>query len=78
MLAAGAGQVAELGTAAEAVGEYSVVGPHVQRGRQELQCRDRYRDVVVATLDAEVAGQSAAAPQPMQLRTRPPEQFSIP
>ena len=77
MRAVDAGQLVELGAAGEAVGQDSrAVARRPHRG-QERGLRDRDRDVVVAALHAEVAGEAAAATDRVDGRARRAQQRRV-
>ncbi len=71
------GQVEKLGSAREPISDNDCAGWRVTHGRQQLQLGHRHRDLVVPLLDAEVAGQAAAARQPLDRRARRLEQRHV-
>jgi hypothetical protein len=70
-------QVAELGAAGEAVGQDGRAVARRADRRQQGGLGDSDRDVVVAALDAEVAGQAAAAADRVDRRARLAQQGRV-
>ena len=76
MGAADPGELVELGAAGEPVGQDDRVARRADGGQQR-GLGDRLRDVVVAALDTEVAGQAAAATHRGDLGTGPGQQRGV-
>jgi len=66
-------EVLQLGAAGEAVGQDRRVRPGAPDRRQQGGLRDRDRDVIVPALDAEVAGEAAAATDRVEGRAGRPQ-----